>query len=420
MRSRHVRRRVAVAVVASAFGLSACGPGSTDAEQVPASAPAEQPRPAPTFAPPTPAPAVPPESVPALVTGAPTWLAPFDDVPYPAGEMLVGMVYPADDEAMLSIIGVDRTGATRWAVRTNPACVGFGVVRAGERSIAVILSSDADNRNGRVATETTASGYDATDGSRVWGPTPVPGPLHGPGLIFGTSAGSVVGGPEGAKVMLSADGRVVSGPAGAVARYEHDGIGLFENAGTLTAVDTATGATLWDSADIPRPAGAAAGAALVETVHAADRGVVAVRWPGAGEATRVALHDLRTGRLITTVDTAEPRTTVDETTGTVLVAGLDGGRHTRAVDLATGETRWGDRDPAGALDVTLTDRGTGFATRGARSVAVDLRSGRTLAEGSWPVPVARSDAGIVIAPLPEPAAGHHPPTTSGLAAYRRS
>ncbi|CAM2964864.1 PQQ-like beta-propeller repeat protein [Saccharomonospora xinjiangensis] len=346
------------------------------------------------------------------------WKAPFDDVPRTGGGMFVGLVFPADDEADLSITGVAADGTTRWAVRTNPSCVGYGLTRVADTTAAVVLASDADNREGKVATRTSANAFDVRDGSRLWGPTPVPGPMVGPGLIFGTNTPSIVGGQQGERVMLAAgSGAPVTPPSGdAVAVYEHHGTGLFSENGVLTAIDTATSEVRWSSATVSPPfrIGESGGKYRVELLDAASAStgdVVALRWTpedgsrdggGEGDGDRgaeTALHDLRTGAVIATLgDQPELRTIVDAGKGAVVVSGLDRFRTTLAFDLGTGKRLWRD---TGSLDLTLAHAGTAYGTRAGRSVAVDVRTGKTVADGEWAVPVAAED-GVLVAPLPQP------------------
>ncbi|GLY69112.1 PQQ-binding-like beta-propeller repeat protein [Amycolatopsis taiwanensis] len=391
---RHALARLGIAAVAGVL-LAACG--TETAEPLP------EPEVVRVASEPQPAPDVPDAELPAA--RGPMWTAPFDDVPRAAGDMLVGLVYPTDEQADLSVVGVDASGSTRWAVRTNPACVGYGVTNSGGRAVAVVLASDADNRNGRIAAVTTANAYDAHDGDRVWGPVSVPGPMQGPGLIFGMNTPSIVGGAQGEKVMLSAAaGTPVKPPrAGAAPLYEHEGIGLFGGDGIVTAVDTRSGSVLWESSaltlpedwNVTRPM-----AALADGADASDSGVVALRWSDADAIDRMALHDLRTGRLIAALgDEPEPRTAVDTGSGTVVVTGLDGFRVARAFDLASGVQLWEDASSGGMLDLMLAHQGVGYGTRGGRSVAIDLRTGQPLGDGDWPVPVVAS-AGAMVSALP--------------------
>ncbi len=401
MRHRGIRY---VAVLATSAALTACGGGLGSGTGTPSGEALPTPTPVALSAP-----ATPPSSDvrgPGPDAETPRWRAPFDDVPRTGGGMFVGLVFPTDDQADLSITGVAADGSTRWAVRTNPSCVGYGVTSVAGTAAAVVLASDADNREGRIATRTTANAYDVRDGSRLWGPSPVPGPMLGPGLIFGQATPSIVGGAQGERVMLAAhSGAPVPPPAeDAVPLYEHHGTGLFGRDGTVTAVDTATGAVLWDSGTLQAPPGFGDGPRDVELLDAATAStgdVVALRWTRPdGDTGETALHELGSGRLIAALgDQPELRTTVDRKTRTVVTSGLDQYRTARAFDIGTGTELWRDDDGVGSLEITLVHEGTGYGTRAGRSVAVDVRTGDTLSDGDWPVPVAGA-SDVLLAPLP--------------------
>ncbi|MFI7679152.1 PQQ-binding-like beta-propeller repeat protein [Actinophytocola sp. NPDC049390] len=377
-----VRVLVIACSLAVAAGVAGCAvPGEPVEEPVSSVAPAR------------PAPEVADGARPALV-GEPRWRAPFDDMPNAVADVFVGVIYPKDDQSALSIVGVDGTGVTRWSVETDPACLSFGVSEAAGRAVAVVLSNDGDARAGKLATTVAASAYDVHTGKRVWGPVTVPGPVQGPGLIFWQNSPSVVGADaETGKLMLAAaTGEPVPGPAGSEPVYEHDGVGLFSRDGELTAVDTSTGATLWRSPDL-----AGGRAEPADAPRASDRDVIAVRWERQDGTVETVLHDLRSGRAITTAGAGgdDLRTTVLPDAGAVVVADPAGAR---AVDRATGEVRW-ERADGAALDLTVVDGDVVYGSADGRSVAVDIRTGKTVATGSWPVPWARAEGGVLLAPV---------------------
>ncbi|MEU3271162.1 PQQ-binding-like beta-propeller repeat protein [Saccharomonospora sp. NPDC006951] len=397
----------AAAAVAALIVLAACGAGQ-GTEPAPAGG-LPVPTPA-TLSAPAGAPA--PEAPEGHDGQRPRWRAPFDDVPRTAGEMFVGLGFPSGDQGDLSISGVTANGETRWAVHTNPSCVGYGVTEVGGTPAAVVLASDADARDGKVATRITANAYDAREGRLLWGPSPVPGSLLGPGLIFGTATPSVVGGPQGERVMLAADsGDPVRPPAeNTRPLYEHHGIGLFGGNGVVTAVDTATGSVSWNSDTLPSPPGFGAGPRHVEllgSTPASVADVVALRWTSPdGRAASTALHELGTGRLMADLgDQPEPHTSVDHQARAVVVSGLDRHRSTRAFDVTTGTELWRADEATKPLDIRLVHEGTAHGTRSGRAVTVDVRTGNTLTEGDWPVPVSAA-ADTLIAPLPPPGSGY--------------
>lgn len=406
--------RLAAVAVAGALTLAACGDNGETAESPESEIP--EPTVVASAEPPIPPPDPGPEIPPPPGMDGPVWKAPFDDVPFRAGSMLVGLVFPTDQQSDLQIVGVDPQGTTQWAVQTNPSCVGFGVTRVEDQWAAVVLASDADNRDGKIATKTTANAYDVSDGSRVWGPTSVPGPMQGPGLIFGQTNPSVVGDEPEAKLMLAAGtGEPVDPPRdGAVPLYEHHGVGLFGSDDEVMAVDTRTGSVLWESDQLDLPPEWPIEAPVVELLAAtgaSEAGVIALSWSdsttGEDGVQQTSLHELSSGRLITDLGTEqEPRTVVDTDTGTVIVGGLAGYRETRAFDRESGDLRWKDDGSGGMMDITLAGHGIGYGTRAGQSVAVDLHTGRILEEGGWPVPVAASTADLRVSPLPlDPDAG---------------
>ncbi|WP_245992438.1 PQQ-like beta-propeller repeat protein [Prauserella muralis] len=403
-------------IVAAAVALSACSSDGSNSSAETTGAALPLPELVTATKPPVPPPEVAQWRAPALSGPQPAWKAPFDDVPLAAGDTLVGVVFPVDTQSDLSIVGVDLSGATRWRVWTNPSCVGYGVTRVNDRPAAVVLASNADNRGDKVATETTANAYDAQDGHRVWGPVRVPGPLQGPGLIFGKVTASVVGGETGPRVMLNTDtGEPVEPPTrDAVPLYEHDGLGLFGKDGTLTAVDTSTGEVLWTSTELhlpPQWPSRARSVELLSSTQASKAGVVALRWSGsdgdgAASAPRTALHDLRTGNLLVALgNETDVRTVVADQGKAAIVAGLNGFTETRAYDLDSGQLDWTiNGGGAGLVDITVADGGVGFGTRAGQSVAVQLATGRILEQGDWPAPVA-ANKGTLLTALPrDPAA----------------
>lgn len=398
--------RITAALAALVVSVTACTASQDDARTPDA-------LPQPTRTSPPESPTTPP---PDQATEQDRWLAPFNDVPYSVGGMFVGMVFPASnaDTADLTVVGVDPSGATRWALRTNPSCVGYDVTEVNGRPAAVVLASDADTRADGIATRITANAYDTRDGRQLWGPSPVPGPLLGPGLIFGQSGSSVVGDTRAETVMLAADtGEPVDPPADdAVPRYEHNGVGLFGTNESLTAIDTRIGSPLWESDDVaPDWAGAKARAEFLPTPAASNADVVALRWHDTNGDTRTALHDLRSGTLIAALDAdSEPRTTLDPTTNTVVVTSIDY-RASHAIDVNSGRVRWRDNGASGPLELTLADSGVGYGNRDGRSVAIDLRTGDVLYEGNWPSPVAAS-ADVLITP--------HQPASADTTARKRS
>lgn len=329
----------------------------------------------------------------------PLWTAPFSSSPYSAGDMFVGLVHPSPAEPKLTVAGVDRTGTTRWEVKTNPACAGFGITRSGDRLLAVVLFSDAEARGGKLATTTTASAFDVHTGQQAWGPVEVSGSLRGPGLTFGESRGE--------RMVLSArDGRVVAREGrGVVPRYEHHGSALIENRGKLEAVDSGDRKPLWNGQDLRAPASAVSKAgggrvtpAFSSAAGASDADVVALDWrSGDGRVLGTSLHDLRTGRQVADLgDQSEITTHVDEAAGVVVTESPGESGRITAIDRRTGAPLWQQPAHQTGLSLTSTSRGVGYGSDDLGTVHVDLRTGRPLARGDWNVPEAVSATGQML------------------------
>lgn len=345
---------------------------------------------------PIPAPQAPVQDAP---PAQPLWTAPFTSSPQPAGDMFVGLVHPSPSEPKLTVAGVDRTGTTRWEVRTNPACAGFGITRSGDRLLAVVLFSDADARGGKLATTTTASAFDVRTGEQAWGPVEVSGSLRGPGLTFGESRGERM-------VLSSGDGRVVAREGrDVVPRYEHHGTALVENRGTLEAVDSGGGKPLWSAQDRTPPESAASKAGgrratpeFCSAAGASDADVVALDWKGAdGRTLGSSLHDLRTGRQLADLGAqTEVTTHVDEAAGVIVTESPGASGRITAVDRRTGAHLWQRPAHESGLSLTNTSGGVGYGTDDGGTVHIDLRTGRPLARGDWSVPEAVSSAGQML------------------------
>ncbi len=351
----------------------------------------------------------PQDPVPDGPPAQPLWTAPFTSSPQPAGDMFVGLVHPTPSEPKLTVAGVDRTGTTRWEVRTNPACAGFGITRSGDRMLAVVLFSDADARGGKLATRTTASAFDVRTGEQAWGPVEVSGSLRGPGLTFGESRGERM-------VLSSRDGRVVAREGrDVVPRYEHHGTALIERRGKLQAVGSDAGKTLWNARDLTAPASAASKAggrrvtpAFSSDAGASDADVVALDWKGDdGRTLGGSLHDLRTGSQVADLgDQAEVTTHVDEAAGVIVIESLGANGRSTAVDRRTGARLWQQPARGSGLSLTNTFRGVGYGTDDLGTVHIDLRTGRPLACGAWSVPEAVNSTGQLL--VENPAAETNP------------
>ncbi|WP_258342273.1 PQQ-like beta-propeller repeat protein [Saccharopolyspora gregorii] len=313
--------------------------------------------------------------------------------------MFIGLVNPTPSEPDLTVAGVDGNGTTRWKVRTNPACAGFGVTRSGDRSLAVVLFSDADASGGKLATRTTASAFDVHTGRRAWGPVEVSGSLRGPGLTFGESRGERM-------VLSSQDGRVVAREGrDVVPHYEHDGTVLIERRGVLEAVDSGDRKPLWNARDLAAPASVVSKAgdrrvapAFSSATGASDADVVALDWSsGDSRMLGSSLHDLRTGRQVADLgDRREVTTHVDEAEGVIVAESPGENGRITAIDRRTGAQLWQQPAHQSGLSLANTSRGIGYGTDDLGTVHIDLRTGRVVARGDWTVPEAVNSTGQML------------------------
>ncbi len=333
----------------------------------------------------------------------PKWSLELDSTPRVTEKRLVGLVYPDSNEPELSIVGIDATGAPHWRVTTNPSCAGFGITRHDGRDLVIVLDSDADVEAGELATRTTATAFDADDGSVAWGPVDVPGPLRGPGLIFGDAPGSVVADEDGPRVMLSAaDGAVVADETeDDTVYYEHHGVGVFERDGVLQARDTATGDQLWASDELARPAGTDPGASPtpVAQTTASTATTIVLAWPGSsGEAVYTA-HDLETGALLGRLPGEPDAASVSDPASntTLITTSSPAGRHLSAFDDSGAD--WTSRLPDDAA-VNIVTGSTAYGRNGSNGLALNLADGTTRDEGAWTPPITQMPAGPAIVQIP--------------------
>lgn len=347
------------------------------------------------------APEVPTDQLP---PGAePTWSLELDSSPHITENRLVSLVYPDSNEAELSIVGLDPTGTLRWRITTNPSCAGFGITRHEGRDLVIVLDSDADVAAGELATRTTATAFDTDDGSVAWGPVDVPGPLRGPGLIFGEAPGSVVAEESGPRVMLSvADGSVVADETeDDTVYYEHHGVGVFERDGVLQARDTATGDSLWTSDELAQPAGTdpSGGPTPVTQTTASVANTMVLAWPAASSGTIYTAHDLETGALLDQLPGEPDGASVSDPDSktTLITTSSSAGRHLTALQHAG--IRWTQPFPDDAA-VDVIAGGAAYGRNGTDGMAVNLTDGTTRNEGPWTPPAARMPAGPAFIQLP--------------------
>jgi len=331
------------------------------------------------------------------------WSVEFDSSPHVTQERLVGLVYPDASEPELSIVGIDGAGKPRWRITTNPSCAGFGVTRHDDRDMVIVLDSDADVESGELATRTTATAFDAHDGSVVWGPVDVPGPLRGPGLIFGEAPGSIVADETGPRVMLTAaDGSVVADEtAGDIVYYEHHGVGVLERDGLVQARHTATEKVLWTENDLAAPPGSEPGGSPtpVTQTTASVADTIVLAWPGSSGDTIYSAHDLGTGALVDQLPGEPDGASVADPTSSITLMTTTSSAGRQLVALGPAGIRWAKPFPDDAgVDVIAGNLVYGRA--GTSGVTLDLVDGASLDEGGWAPPTTRVPTGPAVVQLP--------------------
>ncbi|WP_341360758.1 hypothetical protein V5H98_06255 [Georgenia sp. M64] len=215
------------------------------------------------------------------------------------------------DGAALRFVAADEQGTVLWEAARPPSCTGFALTRAGDRALAVL--TDLAPTDDAVA-GTTATAYDLTTGERVWGPVEVPGPHHGPGLVFSAGAPRATVGETGPRVVLDpATGEVLadeSDEAGTGVVGEYDGTVLTAVDGELVA--TAGGTTTWR---VPLASLGLDGAPTAVAGARPPHGTALLGAPGAETG---ALVDLADGAVLAT-DVADARR--DPSSGAVVALG---------------------------------------------------------------------------------------------------
>ncbi|GHD24708.1 hypothetical protein GCM10007147_21130 [Nocardiopsis kunsanensis] len=348
-----------------------------------------------------------PEAEPApTLAGDPRWAAPYSSPPRPAGDGFVGIAMSEGGD--LTFLGVDAEGRTRWSTPRNPSCTAFAVTEdESGQDLVVLLDSDADPASGLLATRTTAAAYDPHDGSLVWGPTDVPGTLVGPGLLLAAIEGSVMSSSSGPKVALDPETGAVSADEeedGTELLHEYQGTLLVREGGELRASESGSGDVLWTSGELDPPEHTGSGPDAVAPGPAPENGYaasVALSWEDPdGEPVAHTVHDLRTGeRLVSFHGREEPRVVGNKEDLTV-VSGPhpDGGQLLVGLRGSPAEELWRTRLPDGPrLDAVVGDHV--HLTDGDLTRLVEVRSGETVGEGPWAVPVAAAADGTALVPV---------------------
>ena len=328
-------------------------------------------------------------------------LAPFEVVatgwteqPLERDGMFLGIRSPVAPEDPLRFIATDSAGTVLWVAERPASCTGFALSRAGDRPVAVL--TDLESTDDAVA-QTTATAYDLATGDRLWGPVDVPGPHHGPGLVFSSSAPRAAVGETGPRVALDpATGAIVRDEAdqpGTGVVGEYDGVALTAADGALTATGP-DGEQRWT---LPlADAGIPDGSGVTSVAGARPPGGTALVGPAG--AQKGALIDLADGTVLAS-DVEDARR--DPATGTVV---------TRAGSVVTGRTAEGTSSWTRELDGEVRIAGVGGVLAYLRvGDAVQVLNAATgeeatvYAEGASPlgVPTLFSTDGAAVVPLDE-------------------
>ena len=201
----------------------------------------------------------------------------------------------SEEGGRLRFIAADQDGTLLWEVQRPLSCTGFALsADADGRAIAVLADTAADGSAAEGQPAMTMTGYDLRTAERLWGPTEVPGPPSGQGLVFAAPGDQPAGG-ESPSIALD--------PAtGATALAEEDlggGRVLAEDSGTiirtdgqdLVALAAADAAELWR---IAMPAGLDPQQARIQAPVAPGTGLAVL---GDEQGSGVLL-DLSDGRVV--------------------------------------------------------------------------------------------------------------------------
>ncbi|GAA4282927.1 hypothetical protein GCM10022261_04580 [Brevibacterium daeguense] len=193
--------------------------------------------------------------------------ADWDIAPQERGGVFVGA---RDEGEALEFSAVGSDGSILWSAERPILCTGFALVAGDEGRDLAVLTDISTSEEAIAAT--TATAYDLHTGEEVWGPVEVPGPLQGPGLVFGAAPEGYMGeaGPQTAldpttgEVTAQDDeeGRVVGEYAGLVVTAEDDAL-VGEDGQTGQRVWSVDAGELgWDPADASAAPGSEPGAGL--------------------------------------------------------------------------------------------------------------------------------------------------------------
>lgn len=139
----------------------------------------------------------------------------------------------SDEGDRLRFRAADQDGTLLWEAQRPLSCTGFALTAdADGRAIAVLADTAAGEASDESLPAMTMTGYDLRTAERLWGPTEVPGPQAGQGLVFAA---------PGDQPMGTGGPRIALAPATGETALADEELGggriLAEHAGTIVRTD---------------------------------------------------------------------------------------------------------------------------------------------------------------------------------------
>lgn len=160
-----------------------------------------------------------------------------------------GIFLAYDDQGdRLRFLAVDQDGTVLWEAERPLSCTGFALTQEEDGRPLAVLADLVPSEDGMPAM--TLTGYDLRTAETAWGPTEVPGPQAGQGLVFAAPGDQPMGAGE-PRIALSAAGEVALDEEdldeGRILA-EHDGTIVHTAGAELVALAAASGEQLWSTA----------------------------------------------------------------------------------------------------------------------------------------------------------------------------
>lgn len=322
-----------------------------------------------------------------------------------AGDDAIIGLAEVDESTAIEMAAVDSSGSARWQVETSPTCTAFALSAADGVEIAVFMDArPAPSDSGQI-TETVATAFRMSDGEKLWGPAPVPGPLLADaGLVFYSPQDAPIADVSGSAVMLdpfTGEQRISAESSEVEILGEYAGIGLVLAAtqtattaervspdeDTLQAISLADGAVLWQEKDLVRPEGVPVSASFEASTarEALLEGVMIGSWVSGADSDRfdAVAYDLESGELLTTFDGALTGNAVASEGRVYVELRVDEGVSVAAVDRDG--TQWTATLAAGATAVSVGG-GSVYLRLGGTGIVLDASTGAETANGDFRVP----------------------------------